>query len=56
MQIGIDSFAASITDPVTGVTLSHAERMHNLLAEIELVLQANWQLLDGCGCALSTNG
>ena len=36
MQIGIDSFAASIADPVTGVTLSHAERMKNLLAEIEL--------------------
>jgi probable LLM family oxidoreductase len=36
MQIGIDSFASSIADPVTGVTLSHAERMKNLLAEIEL--------------------
>ena len=36
VQIGIDSFAASIPDPVTGVTLSHAERMQNLLAEIEL--------------------
>jgi probable LLM family oxidoreductase len=36
MQLGIDSFAASIQDPVTGVTLSHAERMRNLLAEIEL--------------------
>jgi probable LLM family oxidoreductase len=39
MQIGIDSFAASIPDPVTGVTLSHAERMRNLLAEIELADQ-----------------
>jgi probable LLM family oxidoreductase len=39
MQIGIDSFAASITDPVTGTTLSHAERMKNLLAEIELADQ-----------------
>jgi probable LLM family oxidoreductase len=39
MQIGIDSFAASIPDPVTGVTLSHAERMKNLLAEIELADQ-----------------
>jgi probable LLM family oxidoreductase len=36
MQIGIDSFASSIADPATGVTLSHAERMRNLLAEIEL--------------------
>jgi probable LLM family oxidoreductase len=40
MQIGIDSFAASIADPVTGVALSHAERMKNLLAEIELADQA----------------
>jgi probable LLM family oxidoreductase len=39
MQIGIDSFAASIPDPVTGMTLSHAERMRNLLAEIELADQ-----------------
>jgi probable LLM family oxidoreductase len=39
MQIGIDSFASSIADPVTGVTLSHAERMRNLLAEIELADQ-----------------
>jgi probable LLM family oxidoreductase len=36
MQLGIDSFASSIADPATGVTLSHAERMRNLLAEIEL--------------------
>jgi probable LLM family oxidoreductase len=36
MQLGIDSFASSIADPATGVTLSHAERMKNLLAEIEL--------------------
>jgi probable LLM family oxidoreductase len=39
MQLGIDSFASSIADPVTGVTLSHAERMKNLLAEIELADQ-----------------
>jgi probable LLM family oxidoreductase len=39
MQLGIDSFASSIADPVTGVTLSHAERMRNLLAEIELADQ-----------------
>jgi probable LLM family oxidoreductase len=36
MQIGIDSFASSIPDPASGITLSHAERMANLLAEIEL--------------------
>lgn len=36
MQIGIDSFAASIPDPVTGVALTAAERMHTLLREMEL--------------------
>jgi probable LLM family oxidoreductase len=40
VQIGIDSFASSIPDPSTGVTLSHAERMANLLSEIELADQA----------------
>jgi hypothetical protein len=36
MQTGIDSFAAAISDPATGLTLSPAERMHHLLEEIEL--------------------
>jgi alkanesulfonate monooxygenase SsuD/methylene tetrahydromethanopterin reductase-like flavin-dependent oxidoreductase (luciferase family) len=36
MQIGIDSFAAAISDLATGLTLSPLERMHNLLQEIEL--------------------
>jgi hypothetical protein len=36
MQIGIDSFAAAISDPATGQTLGPAERMHHLLEEIEL--------------------
>ncbi len=40
MQIGIDSFAASIADPVSGVTLGHAQRMANLLAEMELADRA----------------
>src|SRR5229473_3137302 len=35
MQIGIDSFAAAISDPATGLTLSSVERMHHLLEEIE---------------------
>jgi probable LLM family oxidoreductase len=39
MQIGIDSFAASIPDPVTGASLSDTERMRNLIAEIELADQ-----------------
>src|SRR6201993_2094537 len=36
MQIGIDSFAAAISDPATGLTLSPVERMHHLLEEIQL--------------------
>src|SRR5260221_4602430 len=36
MEIGIDSFAAVISDPTSGLTLSPAERMHHLLQEIEL--------------------
>jgi probable LLM family oxidoreductase len=39
MQIGIDSFAASISDPVTGVTISPSERLRNLIEEIELADQ-----------------
>ena len=39
MQLGIDSFAASIADPVTGVALTPAERMHHLLEEIALADQ-----------------
>ena len=36
MRIGIDGFAAAISDPATGLTLSPVERMHPLLEEIEL--------------------
>jgi hypothetical protein len=36
MQIGIDGFAAAISDLATGLTLSPVERMHHLLGEIEL--------------------
>jgi probable LLM family oxidoreductase len=39
MQIGIDSFAAAISDPVTGATLSPVERMQHLVEEIELADQ-----------------
>src|ERR1039458_5157545 len=39
MQIGIDSFAAAIADPATGLTLSPVERMQHLLEEIELADQ-----------------
>lgn len=36
MQIGVDSFAAAIPDPVTGLSLKPVERMQNLLEEIQL--------------------
>src|SRR5579863_10382699 len=39
MQIGIDSFAAAISDPVTGLTLSPVDRMQDLLEEIALADQ-----------------
>ncbi|GAC1362020.1 MAG: LLM class flavin-dependent oxidoreductase [Acidobacteriaceae bacterium] len=39
MQIGIDSFAAAVPDPVSGVTPSPAERLGHLLEEIELADQ-----------------
>src|SRR6202050_5543447 len=39
MQIGIDSFAAAISDPTTGETLTPSERLRRLLDEIELADQ-----------------
>jgi probable LLM family oxidoreductase len=36
MEIGIDSFAAAISDPATGLTLDPVDRMQHLLEEIEL--------------------
>ncbi|MHB8352322.1 MAG: LLM class flavin-dependent oxidoreductase [Thermoplasmata archaeon] len=36
MELGVDSFAAAIADPVTGKNLSTVERMQQLLAEMEL--------------------
>jgi probable LLM family oxidoreductase len=39
MQIGIDSFAAAIGDPVTGEAISPGDRLRNLLDEIELADQ-----------------
>lgn len=39
LQIGIDSFVASISDPATGLAISPADRIQNLLAEIELADQ-----------------
>jgi probable LLM family oxidoreductase len=39
MQIGIDSFAAVVSDPKTGKTTPPAERIRNLIEEIELADQ-----------------
>ena len=39
MQIGVDSFAAAISDPATGRTIRPVQRMQNLLEEIELADQ-----------------
>src|SRR5438445_11471570 len=39
MQIGVDRFAAAISDPATGLTLGPVERMQHLLEEIELADQ-----------------
>src|SRR6202171_6733188 len=39
MQIGVDSFAAAISDPATGLTLEPVERMQHLLEEMELADQ-----------------
>lgn len=36
MQIGIDSFVATLADPATGAVLPAAERIRNLLQEIEI--------------------
>jgi probable LLM family oxidoreductase len=40
MQIGVDSFGAVISDPATGLVLSSAQRVDNLLEEIVLADQA----------------
>src|ERR1700729_1596531 len=39
MEIGIDSFAAVVSDPKTGEKLKPAERLRNLIEEIELADQ-----------------
>jgi probable LLM family oxidoreductase len=39
MQIGIDSFAATMKDPETGITIAPSERLRNLIEEIELADQ-----------------
>jgi probable LLM family oxidoreductase len=44
MQIGIDSFAAAISDPATGLTLTPAERLNHLLEEITLADQVGLDL------------
>src|SRR5580698_7300917 len=41
MELGIDSFAAVVSDPSRGLVLSPAQRMQNLIEEIELADQAS---------------
>jgi probable LLM family oxidoreductase len=40
MEIGVDSFAIAISDPVTGLTSKPVDRLHQLLDEIELADKA----------------
>jgi probable LLM family oxidoreductase len=40
MEIGVDSFAIAISDPVTGKTIKPLDRIHQLLDEIELADKA----------------
>jgi probable LLM family oxidoreductase len=40
MEIGVDSFAIAISDPVTGLTTKPVDRLHQLLNEIELADKA----------------
>jgi alkanesulfonate monooxygenase SsuD/methylene tetrahydromethanopterin reductase-like flavin-dependent oxidoreductase (luciferase family) len=44
MQIGIDSFAAAISDAVTGLVPSPVERMHHLPEEIELAVKVGFDV------------
>ncbi|WP_213806009.1 LLM class flavin-dependent oxidoreductase [Granulicella sp. dw_53] len=39
MQIGIDSFAAAVSDPSTGIAISPTDRLRNLIEEIVLADQ-----------------
>jgi probable LLM family oxidoreductase len=40
MEIGVDSFAIAISDPVTGLTSKPVDRLHQLLDEIEIADKA----------------
>ncbi len=40
MQIGIDSFAATVSDPATGLALSASQRLNNLIEEIVVADQS----------------
>ncbi len=49
MEIGIDSFAAAISDPATGLTVSPVDRLHHLLEEIKLADQVGLDVAFGIG-------
>jgi alkanesulfonate monooxygenase SsuD/methylene tetrahydromethanopterin reductase-like flavin-dependent oxidoreductase (luciferase family) len=40
MEIGVDSFAAILRDPTSGIDISPTERLANLLEEVECADQA----------------
>lgn len=42
MQIGIDSFAASVADPITNIAIDPSLRLRNLIDEIALADQSAW--------------
>jgi probable LLM family oxidoreductase len=44
VQLGIDSFAAAVSDPLTGKKVGPAERLRNLLEEIELADQVGLEV------------
>ena len=49
MELGIYTFAEATPDPETGKTISPAQRMHNLLEEIELAVDEFFRVSPGGG-------
>ena len=45
MQIGIDSFAAAISDPATGLSISPGERLLNLLEDYDSLFAEKLDML-----------
>jgi hypothetical protein len=45
MEIGIDSFIATLANPTTGELMDPAERLGNLLEEVETADREAWMCL-----------